>query len=295
MTHPTDQRKACDCKSYNGGFGTVPTVIVKAPEIHKCDTICLDACIADTIQQLWANEIVTLSSCCGHNELNPSVVVANDEDMAKVQSILQKIDPTRTWEVSQWQRVVYTPPPTSEERGRALKDFIGNKQPEHVEHDTGARYVPMYSLLPETVATIEAALSAPVPVEGEVRDAVEHAQHCVDNEENVETWAVKILIAATNPAVPREVVDALNNAERWLYVRDGSAYTSDADNDSAKRLRETILEAISILDMTCNSYDLSKLKHYISEARRNCWTKEKLESLLDQALAMLTKEGADGR
>lgn len=108
MTSDRNQLVKCDCKSYNGGFGTVPIVIVKAPEIHRCDTICLDACIADTIQQLWAHDIVTISSCCGHGEMPPSVVVCNDTDMAHVDATLKLIDPSRTWQVSQWQRVVYT-------------------------------------------------------------------------------------------------------------------------------------------------------------------------------------------
>lgn len=96
---------SCDCHSYNAGWGTIPEVQVEAPGDWKM-MICLDACIAETIQELWKRGVMTEGSCCGHGKIKPSVVVSQDADMEECQKILDEIDP-RDWEISQWQRIVY--------------------------------------------------------------------------------------------------------------------------------------------------------------------------------------------
>jgi hypothetical protein len=107
----------CKCHSYNWDTGETPEVIVKAPEWavtclgEKKEYICLDACIAETVQEIWLRGFHTWSTCCGHNQMRPSIVIGNDEDMRDCYNILQEIDP-REWEVIQWQgneRVIYTP------------------------------------------------------------------------------------------------------------------------------------------------------------------------------------------
>lgn len=94
----------CDCYSYNAGMGHSRNVIATYPwDLGKDDgdnTICLDACIADTVQELWRRGMPTLNSCCGHNEENPSLVV-NREDAERIKSILSQIDP-RPWKVLAW-------------------------------------------------------------------------------------------------------------------------------------------------------------------------------------------------
>lgn len=61
----------CDCISYNRpepcNQNGVESVILKAPKWSEKDTICVDACIADSILMLWNNDILTLGCCCGHN------------------------------------------------------------------------------------------------------------------------------------------------------------------------------------------------------------------------------------
>ena len=40
--------------------------------------VAIDVCIATEIGRLWMNGVETLSCCCGHGKLVPSVVVAQD-------------------------------------------------------------------------------------------------------------------------------------------------------------------------------------------------------------------------
>jgi hypothetical protein len=57
--------------------------------------ICIDACIADTIQHLWNSGITTLNSCCGHGRLKPSIVLGQscDHDSADIaRHLIQQVD-----------------------------------------------------------------------------------------------------------------------------------------------------------------------------------------------------------
>jgi hypothetical protein len=99
----------CNCQSHNrpDWGGTQPEVVVPAPDWASLGrgTLCLDACIAPVIQRLWAADVVTLGSCCGHNLQWPSVVIEQTVDGLAVRELLREVDPTRFWRVLQWQLV----------------------------------------------------------------------------------------------------------------------------------------------------------------------------------------------
>lgn len=44
------------------------------------DTVCIDPCIVDEIQQIWSLGITTYGCCCGHNKF-PSFVNVDDKDI----------------------------------------------------------------------------------------------------------------------------------------------------------------------------------------------------------------------
>ena len=110
LTYLTHQM--CDCISYNrphlcSGNGR-PEVVLAAPA-HipgKPNGICVDACIADAIRMLWSHKIGTGGCCCGHNLSNPSVVILETEDAARVKQLLTEND-GREWDVMQWRLVKY--------------------------------------------------------------------------------------------------------------------------------------------------------------------------------------------
>lgn len=73
---------------------TVPTRLMEChvgtlPDGEKIyKKIDVDECIADSIQKLWDNGIMTLNSCCGHNEQQKSVVISCEEDAQKAIELL---------------------------------------------------------------------------------------------------------------------------------------------------------------------------------------------------------------
>lgn len=96
----------CDCI-----YGKELTV--KAPSWSKKDTISIDKCIVPIIKILWENGIHTLGSCCGHNKINPSVVLHDDENPTKTIKLLEKYDTDRRWDVFQWRLVNTNKEPSS--------------------------------------------------------------------------------------------------------------------------------------------------------------------------------------
>lgn len=100
----------CDCHSYNKPNlgGKRSEIVLNAPSWSSKKTICIDACIADTIQMLWKNGIETLGCCCGHGKKCPSVVIAESMNGAKVYKLLKAND-DREWEVLQWKLVLIKP------------------------------------------------------------------------------------------------------------------------------------------------------------------------------------------
>jgi hypothetical protein len=95
----------CDCKSYNGFNGThdgaAEIVLQKPAWSDKENGICVDACIAEAIKMLWQNNVVTMGCCCGHNKINPNVVISESEDPRRVLELLDEND-GRNWIVNQW-------------------------------------------------------------------------------------------------------------------------------------------------------------------------------------------------
>ena len=105
--------KQCRCMTGGGrnrpGLD-VPQVVVRIPDpvFAQCgrnNQACgLDACIADVIQALWRNNLVTYGCCCGHGgmfgETRPSVIVdAYDAEVAH--GLLRCLD-NRPWKVLAW-------------------------------------------------------------------------------------------------------------------------------------------------------------------------------------------------
>ncbi len=116
-------RTPCRCASYNRPdlvrptvSGTVPEVVLTPPEGLGIDraTVCVDACIAAVVAHLWANQVATLSSCCGHGREEPSLVLdASERDFTAVRSLIAEVD-DRFFELYQWHLVtVGTPEPKS--------------------------------------------------------------------------------------------------------------------------------------------------------------------------------------
>lgn len=104
----------CDCKSYNGDFGTVPEVVIPAPswlrvsETKRARGVCVDACIVHAVQHLWNCGVCTRSSCCGHGQRLPSLVL-EDESSAqhaiRVRALLAEVD-SREWELLAWHKTL---------------------------------------------------------------------------------------------------------------------------------------------------------------------------------------------
>jgi hypothetical protein len=68
----------CHCK--NVDFGSYDNqVSMKNPfGVRKDGWVCIDVCIASEIGYLWNQGIETFNSCCGHQKLEPSVIVSED-------------------------------------------------------------------------------------------------------------------------------------------------------------------------------------------------------------------------
>lgn len=86
--------------------GKTPEVLLIPPKdlgIGK-DSICVDACIAEIIKHIWAHGIMTLNSCCGHNKLEPSIILeqgCSEEKALKVKALIAEID-NREFKLLSW-------------------------------------------------------------------------------------------------------------------------------------------------------------------------------------------------
>lgn len=106
------KNKQCKCWSYNGDFGTVKPVklsmlyaILPNGE-EKYKDVNIDACISQVLKHLWDNGIFTLSSCCGHGNRPPSIVLAeSEENYKKIRKLIKEKD-ERWFELSQWRRTL---------------------------------------------------------------------------------------------------------------------------------------------------------------------------------------------
>ena len=106
----------CNCISYNQpkhSGGTRAEVMLPCPahlrdsvsEAKRDKGICVDTCIADAIQMLWAHRVETRGCCCGHNRGPASVIIGETEDAERVKALLRDND-SKQWEVMQWRLVV---------------------------------------------------------------------------------------------------------------------------------------------------------------------------------------------
>jgi len=91
----------CDCHSYNRQTGTTPERVVQHPS-DPDRTVCLDACIADAVTTLWANDVDTRGSCCGHGRGPASIVLASALDAAAARDVLTAEFPERRIEILAW-------------------------------------------------------------------------------------------------------------------------------------------------------------------------------------------------
>lgn len=94
----------CNCQ--NVEFGSYDNQVelplpAHMPSQRGVTTVCVDACLADEIQQLWALGITTTGCCCGHNKGDeyPYIGVENEDIEAMLSmgySIQQnQLDPFR--------------------------------------------------------------------------------------------------------------------------------------------------------------------------------------------------------
>jgi hypothetical protein len=106
LVHCVQHAYMCNCISYNrpdlcSPDGKPEVILPKPAWSSKEQGICVDACIADAIKMLWANDVVTGGCCCGHNKWNPSVIVDSAADAHKALNLLVAFD-GRPWDVLQW-------------------------------------------------------------------------------------------------------------------------------------------------------------------------------------------------
>lgn len=100
----------CNCHSYNMNIGIKPEIKVVPPafigetRMNPDLPICLDACIADTIQHLWKRGELTLNCCCGHNKNLPSIVIDASQDPDRVRQIIKEVD-DRDFELFAWKLI----------------------------------------------------------------------------------------------------------------------------------------------------------------------------------------------
>ena len=72
-------------------------------------SVCLDRCIASIVPTIWAAGLETVGSCCGHGKEDASVVVESQhgiEYIARIASVLERIDPQRRWRILQWSLIL---------------------------------------------------------------------------------------------------------------------------------------------------------------------------------------------
>lgn len=97
--------KMCNCISHNRPDlgGTNPEVAlpyrIYFPESAH-ETVCVDACIAETLTKLWRAGVQTRGSCCGHNGHfgSPSIYLVKAKEVEKAAAILKSSG--REWMIS---------------------------------------------------------------------------------------------------------------------------------------------------------------------------------------------------
>ena len=94
-------------------------VILKAPDFVKKEgreTVCIDECIAPTIQKLWEYGIETEGCCCGHGKDYCTLIIPHSYSpymLYRCYSLLETID-NRRWSIMQWRLVEVAAKPEDE-------------------------------------------------------------------------------------------------------------------------------------------------------------------------------------
>lgn len=99
----------CDCKSYNLEIGETPEAILTPPSWSEKQErgICVDACIAEVVKEIWRVGLITLGSCCGHNKENPHIIIPDDADFSIYFDVIERVD-KRRWNVKRWEKKLMT-------------------------------------------------------------------------------------------------------------------------------------------------------------------------------------------
>jgi hypothetical protein len=85
----------CNCK--NVAIGSYDNQVVTnlphhmiaykaAGRFSNVDSICLDVCIAEEVQDLWLLGITTTGCCCGHNKM-PSYIGVIPNDISRMKDL----------------------------------------------------------------------------------------------------------------------------------------------------------------------------------------------------------------
>ena len=101
----------CDCISYNRpewGGSQQEAVLPYRKYFSQSgpDTVCVDACLADSMERIWAAGIETMASCCGHNGKShlangfANVMLKHPKDAQAAFEILAAED--RPWWIVMW-------------------------------------------------------------------------------------------------------------------------------------------------------------------------------------------------
>jgi len=74
---------------------------------RKQRNISADVCCVGILQYLWSKDVQTISHCCGHNKLPPSIVVQSEyspEDILKIKTYIANFEglEIRKWKIYQW-------------------------------------------------------------------------------------------------------------------------------------------------------------------------------------------------
>lgn len=96
----------CNCHSYNRDTGSEPEAILDMAQYFPGtedakEQVCIDACIAKTVESLWKERIFTRGSCCGHNNRPPSVVLESAIDAEKARKVIAEVD-NREFDLLAW-------------------------------------------------------------------------------------------------------------------------------------------------------------------------------------------------
>ncbi len=86
-------------------------IILKLPDniaVHRQNrSVAIDREIVEVIKHLWANNIQTLGSCCGHKKENPNIVIEalySSEDVINIRRLIFEKD-SKAWDILQWKLI----------------------------------------------------------------------------------------------------------------------------------------------------------------------------------------------